>query len=662
MPSQGKEEDTSHDCSICAQHYTTVIRKKITCTFCHKHTCSKCVENYLLSRHEDAHCLHCRVNYSDVMLRSICTPTYLKQKYFKHRQEVLINRERSMLPGLQDAALARKKEREQLKDIHAAHKIVVELKHERVATSNLYFTLRDTYEHLPLSQMEERAALRQQMDEALIKMDHLSDMIGLRRRECYEMRWRRRHPTDAEEDDRVLQAATAAAAAETDPKPEKKTFVRRCLRDSCQGFLSTAWKCGLCEWYSCATCLTVRGEHRDAPHECKKEDVETAEMIRKDSKSCPNCGQYIQKTSGCFAKNTPVCLWDGNVIWSQDVREGHVLMGDDGTPRTVQAIVTGEDMMYEVTQASGMTYTVNSKHTLVLTYEDSSGQESRAVIDPIELIVENVMKLSLPVQGALRGFKGAAHGHARTALTIRPIGRGTYDGWRLDGNHRFLLADGTVVRNCSQMFCISCQTPFDWVTGKVVTSGVIHNPHYFEWIQRTQGAIPRNPRDIPCGGYPAEWELYRHRPTFNRNKRSMMHFHEFYRFCMEIQDVGGRMYRSHLDQDAVQNLHIQFLLGDIMEVQWGRRLATLEKKRKRDMEIQEVFAAYHMVAVDMIQRIYLFRRADGTPMSSTEIIQVLDQWEKELDGFLDMINDAFAKISKSYCYATPMICWDLETY
>ena len=99
-----------------------------------------------------------------------------------------------------------------------------------------------------------------------------------------------------------------------------------------------------------------------------------------------------------------------------------------------------------------------------------------------------------------------------------------------------------------------------------------------------------------------------------------------------------------------------------MEVQWGRRLATLEKKRKRDMEIQEVFAAYHMVAVDMIQRIYLFRRADGTPMSSTEIIQVLDQWEKELDGFLDMINDAFAKISKSYCYATPMICWDLETY
>ena len=80
-------------CSICASKYTPIIRKKVVCKFCSKDACSKCIEQYLTSRHEDAHCLHCRVNYNDTMLNEICTKTYLQQTYFRHRQEVLMNRE-----------------------------------------------------------------------------------------------------------------------------------------------------------------------------------------------------------------------------------------------------------------------------------------------------------------------------------------------------------------------------------------------------------------------------------------------------------------------------------------------------------------------------------------------------------------------------------------
>jgi hypothetical protein len=209
------------------------------------------------------------------------------------------------------------------------------------------------------------------------------------------------------------------------------------------------------------------------------------------------------------------------------------------------------------------------------------------------------------------------------------------------------------------MFCISCQTPFDWETGKIVTKGAIHNPHYYEWMARN-GGIPRNPQDIPCGGYPNAWDLYRVQPRSLtiRQTPQWAHFVEFHRICMEIQEMGGRMYRSHMDQGAVQDLHVQFLLGDMTEEKWGRRLAQLEKKRKRDSEIQEVFAAFHMVAVDMVARVT--RHEDHH--TSEDWRQRLQQWETEMTPFLDMINDAFRAISRAHAYATPAICWDFDDH
>jgi hypothetical protein len=658
-------------CSICADHYTAVLRKKVECSFCHKATCSKCVENYLMSRHEDAHCLHCRVNYSDATLRGICTQTYLKNKYYKHRQEVLMNRERAALPGLQDTAIAAKKTRDDMKEANEVHKTLLEMRRERKTHLIAYHQVNMEYHQLPADNITERATLRLQLDEMRATLEDMADRVREYRRDYYEMRWNARYGaaravTDqAIADGAAAQAAQGAAGGAAAAAEEKKTFIRRCLRDGCQGFLSTAWKCGLCEWYSCGTCLTVKGETRDSAHECKKEDVETAELIRKDSKSCPNCGQYIQKSSGCFAKDTPVLLWDGTIILAQDVHQGHELVGDDGTKRTVLDTVTGEDEMYEVKQQTGMTYTVNAKHTLVLKYMGAS--------EPIEILVEDYMKLPQSTKDTLFGFKGTTKGKGTTTgltdvkergvwgnvVSPSAVGRGTYHGWRLDGNHLFQMPDSTVVRNCSQMFCISCQTPFDWETGKIVTKGAIHNPHYYEWMARN-GGLPRNPQDIPCGGYPNAWDLYRVQPRSLtvRQGPQWTHFVDFHRICMDIQDLGARSYRSHMDQGAVQELHVQFLLGDMTEEQWGRRLAQLEKKRKRDSEIQEVFAAFHMVAVDMVARVTRHEEHQ----TSEDWRMRLRQWEEEMFPFLDMINDAFRSISKSYAYATPTICSDIDPH
>jgi undecaprenyl pyrophosphate synthase len=49
-------------------------------------------------------------------------------------------------------------------------------------------------------------------------------------------------------------------------------------------------------------------------------------------------------------------------------RIGDVLIGDDGMPRTVTELCSGEDAMYKVTQTHGMEYTVNSHHKLALKF------------------------------------------------------------------------------------------------------------------------------------------------------------------------------------------------------------------------------------------------------------------------------------------------------
>ena len=83
------------------------------------------------------------------------------------------------------------------------------------------------------------------------------------------------------------------------PKMEPRAFVRACPDEECRGFLSTQWKCGICEKWTCPECHIIKGYTRDAEHTCKEDDVATARLISSDTKPCPNCGAGIFKIDGC---------------------------------------------------------------------------------------------------------------------------------------------------------------------------------------------------------------------------------------------------------------------------------------------------------------------------------------------------------------------------
>lgn len=78
-------------------------------------------------------------------------------------------------------------------------------------------------------------------------------------------------------------------------------FQHKCCDPECRGFVSSAWKCGVCSKFSCAKCHEVKGKTTEEieAHVCNPETVQTVQLLRADTKPCPGCGTYIHKTEGC---------------------------------------------------------------------------------------------------------------------------------------------------------------------------------------------------------------------------------------------------------------------------------------------------------------------------------------------------------------------------
>ena len=91
-------------------------------------------------------------------------------------------------------------------------------------------------------------------------------------------------------------------------------FVKKCPKNDCRGFLTSAWKCGICNDYFCADCHKQKAERNDDSHVCDENEKATVMMLKKNTKPCPKCGMPIDRYTGCTQVWTPCCkigfYWD----------------------------------------------------------------------------------------------------------------------------------------------------------------------------------------------------------------------------------------------------------------------------------------------------------------------------------------------------------------
>lgn len=91
---------TPVDCAICCEPLNMSTRKPVDCNFCDAVACSTCVQRYLLSV-DEPECMACKRPWTSGVLESKLTKAFVKGALKKHREQVLLNREKSLLPSTQ---------------------------------------------------------------------------------------------------------------------------------------------------------------------------------------------------------------------------------------------------------------------------------------------------------------------------------------------------------------------------------------------------------------------------------------------------------------------------------------------------------------------------------------------------------------------------------
>jgi len=297
-------------CAICMSSYTAVTRKKVTCQYCDANACKGCQQQFILSTHEDPHCFTCKRGWSSDFMVANFPLSFRKDTLRKHRRKVLFEREKSILPAMQVYVEAHKnvvrlqEQYNEISDIYdRKHEVVKEY---RKKINQNYFQ----YQTVNIKDMkkqtlteEEKAQLAEykRKDEALKaeELQYYNDIFNPTRRIRNDIwheqnRWRRVY--DNGED-----------AGEPGQERVKREFIMRCPAADCRGFLSTAYKCGVCEGHTCSECLEVLGCESEgnnltqlkAAHTCNPQSVESAKAIKKETRPCPKCGSRIFKIDGC---------------------------------------------------------------------------------------------------------------------------------------------------------------------------------------------------------------------------------------------------------------------------------------------------------------------------------------------------------------------------
>ena len=237
VPTTTKE--AVEECTVCCEAYNKSSRAKVDCerAGCNYKACIECVRAYLLTSVNEPHCMDCKTNWSAKFML-ILKKNWLNDIYRPHREKFLCDLELSKITETMPAA-------ERYQAVKKQEKVTDELRSQ-------YMVMKLELEKIG-AKVNESSRLTQQIKHGL-----------------------------------------------PDPKAEKKEFFMPCPAVNCNGLLSTQYKCGICEMFTCHECHEVIGLSKtEHTHVCDANNIASALAIKKETKQCPGCHNRIFRIEGC---------------------------------------------------------------------------------------------------------------------------------------------------------------------------------------------------------------------------------------------------------------------------------------------------------------------------------------------------------------------------
>jgi hypothetical protein len=334
------------DCNICVEAYKKQ-NQRVQCPSCEFHACTTCIRRYLLSTIDVPVCMNCKVVWKRDFLSLTLPKTFITGDLKKHREKVLLDRERALLPitiplveqerrrrersGRIDALnkqkeLLKKQTEELDKQLHEKSVLLNPLQRDLCSSRHalLYSTNKPTdstsYQDYVTDMNKKIDRLKKQI--AVIEKDERFLKLRRERNEIHKAISRIRADVREIQREGILRRE-GVETDKPDQQEKKRVWIRGCPAANCRGFLSSGWKCDLCHVKVCSKCHEIvvkpSKEEIDAKlasgemtladiengvldrmkHQCKPENVETAQLLAKDSKPCPKCASMIFKIEGC---------------------------------------------------------------------------------------------------------------------------------------------------------------------------------------------------------------------------------------------------------------------------------------------------------------------------------------------------------------------------
>lgn len=253
MSSEGKKK--YDNCVICCKN--VIMSSQVTCSYCNFSCCRSCIKTYLLeSKNINPHCMNpeCGKNWTHEFLAENTNLNFHNKEYREHCSRIIMEMERSLLPGTQELAIRHKNRQKYNDEISELVDVI------------------SVYKRLIIETKNKIKSICNKRDGIEEKKESLND---------------------------------------TTPK-----VLGHCPNEKCEGFLMTGYVCGMCEKHACSLCLKSKNGKNDKDHVCDKDDVATAVLLKQSTKPCPGCSVLIYKISGCSQMFCTKChvIFDWNTM------------------------------------------------------------------------------------------------------------------------------------------------------------------------------------------------------------------------------------------------------------------------------------------------------------------------------------------------------------